>query len=590
LSVDQKKYAFYALITIAFLGLTFQLAYLQIFERGKYLRHSQRNRIRRIIVQPKRGTIFDRNGVVLVENMPSYSVSAIPYESEKDDSLFFHIAGILSQDVREIQSKIQSARGPFTPVKLARDVEFSTLIRIEERKLDFPGILFDIEPKRHYPGGVRAPHLFGYIGEISQAELKERGNEGLQKGDIIGKKGIEKIYDRTLRGKPGYAYHEVDALGRVVRDLDIGGKSPPVSGNDLYLTLDAKLQKLAEELFDQKNGGVILLDVRNGGVLVDCSKPDYDPFIFSGLLEMDAWRDLINDPDKPLYDRMIQSTFPPGSTFKLILATAALQKNAVNLSEKTVCNGYVRLGNRTFNCWKKDGHGAVDFMEAIKRSCNVYFFRLMPRVDLDDWAAFARDFGFGKVTGIDLANESSGNQPDREYLDQIYGKNGWSKGTLYNMAIGQGDVLVTPLQMAQLAMIIANKGHYYQPHVLDRTYDVETKEMIPFHPVGKSTKLVSEEVYDVIRKAMLSVVNEEGGTGRASWIRDVLVAGKTGTAQNPHGESHAWFIGFAPFDNPQVAICVFVENGGGGGAVAAPLAGEMLKAYFQQKDTLTAAL
>ena len=588
--VDQKKYAFYALITLAFLALTLQLANLQIFERRKYLRHSQRNRIRSIIVQPKRGTIFDRNGVVLVENMPSYSVSAIPYESAKDDSLFYHIAGILRQDVHEIQNKIQSARGPFTPIKLARDVEFSALIRIEEQKLDFPGILFDVEPKRHYPAGVRAPHLFGYIGEISQSELRIKGNDGLQKGDIIGKKGLEKIYDRTLRGKAGYAYHEVDALGRVVRDLDIGEESHPVSGNDLYLALDGKLQKQAEEMFNQKNGGVVLLDVRNGGVLVDCSKPDYDPFIFSGTLEMDAWRELINDPDKPLYDRMIQSTFPPGSTFKLVLATAALQNKAVNLTEKTVCNGYVRLGNRIFNCWKKDGHGAVDFMEAIKRSCNVYFYRLMPRVGVDAWAAYAQDFGFGKVPGIDLANESSGNQPNREYLDQIYGKNGWSTGMLYNMAIGQGDVLVTPLQMAQLAMIIANKGRYYQPHVLDRTYNAESKRTIPFQPVGKSTELVSEEAYDVIRKAMLSVVNEEGGTGRASWLRDVLVAGKTGTAQNPHGESHAWFIGFAPFVKPQVAVCVFVENGGGGGAVAAPLAGEMLKAYFRQKDTLTAAL
>ena len=580
ISIDQKRIIFYVFLSIAFIVLIFKLAQLQIFEKTKYLHHSQRNRIRRVVLQPTRGVIYDRFGAVLVDNSPSYSVSAIPFHCVGKDSLVHDLAELLNEPFIDVNEKLIHAPGRFLPVKLKRDVKFETLIALEERKLDLPGVMYDIDPKRNYPAGIKAPHVFGYLGEISRSELQSRPDEDIQPGDIVGKRGLERVYDQVLRGHMGYDYYEVDALGREIRDLKLEEERSPQPGNDIYLTLDASLQLLAEKLFAGKKGGLVMINLKDGGILADCSKPDYDPLIFSTVVTSKMWRKLVNDPDKPLYDRMIQSSYPPGSTFKLVLAAAALEEHICKPGRTTVCKGYVKLGRRVFKCWKAGGHGEVDLLGAIKASCNTYFYRLSLDVGLDNWSEYAKKFGFGQSTNVDLLGENHGNLPDRAYLDKMYGKNKWSKGILLNLAIGQGELLVTPLQMAQFAMILAKSGSYFQPHLVDRVFDAESGSVRRFQPKYKKVQGISQATFDILRQGMYQVVNAAGGTGRASYMPHVVAAGKTGTAENPHGDSHAWFIGFAPFENPQVAICVFVENGGGGGANAAPIAGNLLRKYF----------
>jgi penicillin-binding protein 2 len=580
---NQKHIVFNIVLILSFVVLIFKLFHMQVYESRKYLRYSEQNRIRRLQLQPPRGMIYDRNDEVLVDNRPSYSLSAIPFECNKSDSVIHRLSKVLDEPSKEIKARLKEAESPFTPMKIRRDVDFTTLVKIEERKLDFPGVVYDVEPKRNYPAQIKAPHVFGYLGEISKAELAARKAEGLQQGDIVGKRGLEKLYDSDLRGRIGYNFVEVDALGREVKEVSAAEERNAERGKDFHLTIDARLQRLAEELYVDKLGGVVMIDVKDGGILTLCSKPDYDPEVFTSVLSPEKWRALINDPTKPLYDRMLQSLYPPGSTFKLVLVAAALETQKADLNTSTVCTGYVNYGVATFKCWKSGGHGHVALLDAIKVSCNSFFYRLSLKVGLDAWSDFARRFGFGQPTGIDLLGESAGNVPDKAYLDKVYGKNGWTNGNLLNLGIGQGDLLVTPLQMAQFAMILANHGTYFQPHLIQRVYNPETHRYTIYNPKQKKVEGVSENTYSVMAEGMYKVVNEPGGTGRASFLTDFKVAGKTGTAQNPHGEPHAWFIGFAPYENPQVAICVLLENGGGGGANAAPIAGKLFRRYFDDR-------
>ncbi|MBN2412312.1 penicillin-binding protein 2 [candidate division KSB1 bacterium] len=566
--------------------LLVKLFQLQIYERKKYRYFSDMNRIRRVRLLPTRGNIYDRNGNILVENQPSYSLFAVPFESKKEKIINL-LTNILNDSTSLVRKKLTEARNPFTPIKIWPNLEFERLVQIEERKLELPGVYFKVEPKRNYPDTVNSAHLLGYLAEVSKNELEALKGEDILQGDIIGKKGIEKAYDKELRGSAGYNFIEVNAFGQEIEDKEFKGEGLPQPGRHLYLTLDLELQKLAENLFADKNGGAVFLDVRNGDVLVLCSKPDFDLNYFSGNIPQNIWNGLINDPSKPLFDRMIQGEFPPGSTFKLVMLAAALEEKTVNAQTTFTCNGYYRFGARVFDCWKKSGHGTVDLTDAIKMSCNVYMYNVSLNMDVDVWARYAKQLGFGKSTGIDLPGERSGNVPDKKYLDTVYKKTGWTKGMLLNLGIGQGDLLTTPIQMAQLAMIFANSGIYYKPHVVQRIVDSQSYEFFLHTATAQQAEGISEQTFSVLRNGMKLVVNGANGTGRACYLPNVVVAGKTGTAQNPHGDDHAWFIGFAPYENPQIAFCVFIENGGGGGAQAAPIARELLKKYFEQQQLFT---
>jgi len=581
MNASKSHRVFVTVLTAAFAVLALQLIRLQIVERDKYLAHSEMNRIRRVRLVPPRGILYDRNGVVLVENRPVYVLCAVPFECRKSETSMNFLSRMLNEPVEAIKKRLAAEENPFFPVKLRRNIDYATVVQIEEGRMDLPGIEYDVETRRVYPSGLKAPHIFGYIGEISKNELKQRGAEGLSQGDLVGKKGFEKSYDRDLRGTVGYDFVEVDAHGRQMKDLVAEGEQPPIRGKDFYLTLDARLQTQAESLFVDKQGGVVMLDVRDGGVLVLCSKPDFDPEIFSGSLTPEQWQTLVDDPSKPLYDRMLQSIYPPGSTFKMVVATAALETGKCNPEARIGCSGAVSFGGRVFNCWVAKGHGLVDLYQALQVSCNVYFYNLSLRVPVDTWAEFARKFGFGQPTGIDLPGEEEGILPDRAYLDRVFGKNGWNNGMMLNLGIGQGDLLVTPIQMAQYAAILANRGVYYPPHLVNKIYDPQLQQFFRQDLRAKRVTGISEKTFATVLEGMYRVINAPGGTGAACRLSDVVVAGKTGTAQNPHGDPHAWFIGFAPFESPEVAVCVLIENGGGGGHNAAPIAAALLKEYFK---------
>ncbi|MBD3290681.1 penicillin-binding protein 2 [candidate division KSB1 bacterium] len=583
-SLETKKYIFYSILYVAFFVLIARFFYLQIYRQAQYFQESEKNRIRQVVLQPTRGLIYDRNGEVLVDNRPSYSVFAIPFEVRNADSTLELAGNILDLELSEMKKKIRTQRsGFFTPVKLKRQIGFDVLSKLEENRLDLPGIIYQTEPRRSYPSGVRAPHVFGYLGEVTQREIKQFEHLGYRLGDIVGKKGLEKVYDGQLQGLRGSRYIEVDALGREVRVLKDKPEILPLPGKDLHLSMDRNLQEFLETRMDTLRGGAVVADCRNGEIIALVSKPDYEPEIFTKPIPPDTWNELINDPHKPLYDRMVQSLYPPGSTFKLVLAAAALENNIISPSWISYCNGMLLFGRRTFDCWKKPGHGDVNLFEAIEQSCNVYFYKLGLKVGLENWSDFARKLRFGKKTGIDIINENSGLVPDQQYLDNHYGKNKWSRGLLLNLAVGQGDLLVTPLQIAAMSMIFANRGMYYRFHLVRYIEDPidHTRRWSMIDSVRVNG--ISQSTYDVIREGMYRVVNGAKGTARVCWFPDIRVAAKTGTAQNPHGEDHAWITGFAPYENPEIAFCVLVENGGSGGAVAGPIARGIIQNYFDNK-------
>jgi len=573
---------FYIVVaTVLFLVLLGRLVQLQVFSKEKYWRESERNRIRDVIIEPPRGLIFDRHGEILVDNRPAYSISVVPYEILRSDSALSLLASICTQPKSELTARIEKKMiGNFTPIKIKRQIGFNLLSSLEEHRLDLPGVFYSTELRRSYPADINASHILGYIGELDREEYRERKNRDYRLGDLVGKQGVEFRYEEYLRGKAGVQYVEVDVLGREIRELPELSSSNPQPGKNLYLTVDSDLQRYLEQRMEGMLGAAVVLDSRNGEVLALLSKPDYDPSVFSNIITENSWKELVNHKDKPLYNRAIQSVFPPGSTYKLVLAAAGLETGKMDLTETVFCNGFHLFGRRTFDCWKAGGHGNVDFLTAIEQSCNVYFFNKMLEVGLDDWTAFSRGFRFGQSTRIDLRNESRGLVPSRFYFDQKYGKKRWTRGLELNLAVGQGDLLATPLQMAYFAMILGNEGKAFQPHLVRIIEDPETGQIVRTRKDSVRIQGVSSETFKLVKQGMFLVVNGEHGTGRAARISGVEVCGKTGTAQNPHGEDHAWFIGFAPREQPEIAFSILVEKGGSGGAIAAPIARGLLKTYF----------
>ncbi len=579
-----KKYLYYAFTGILFLVLVGRLSYLQIVSGQRYFLLSQKNHIREVTLEPLRGQIFDRDGRVLVGNYPAYTVYVTPYEMKKVPDLTSRLSRILEMSPSDIQKYVRNRQnGWFRPVRLKRQINFKEMSLLEENRPELPGVGVWVEPRRIYPSPAKASHVLGYIGEISLAELEYLGAKGYKKGDIIGKRGVEAEYDQLLRGKEGVEYVEVDARGRRVRKLTSPKPIPPVPGDNLVLTLDADLQALAEQRLEGHRGSAVLLDVKTGAVLTLASMPDYNLNDFSGVLTTKIWKKYFDNPQHPMYNRAVQSSYPPGSTFKPVIALAGLDSKIITEHFTATCRGFLRYGRRNYYCWYKKGHGTLDLIHGIENSCNVYFYNLGIKVGVDVWADYARRLHFGEKTGIDLPHENQGLVPDRAYLDKKFGKDKWSKGLMLNMAIGQGDLLVTPLQMAQLAMIIANDGRGFRPHLLLAVEHVQTGRKEWVQPDSFRVK-IHPKYFDIVKEGMRLVVNGPTGTGHRARLPDVVVAGKTGTTQNPHGKDHAWFIGFAPFDHPEVAVAVMVENGGYGGSVAAPIAHDLLQLYFQKKN------
>ena len=577
INIYTKRTTLYTIFGFVFLVFVARLYQLQMIYQPEYGKKSEENSIRTIPIEPVRGYMYDRAGRLVVDNRPAFTVTIMPFEFDSRNINF--LSSILSLDPDFIRDRLKkgAAYSRFVPVKIVRDADFRGLSALEENREHLPGVDYHIESKRYYTTPAHASHILGYTKEVSENQLKLLG-EGYQQGDVAGASGLEAQYEETVRGQRGAEFSLVNVRGQVVGSYNEGSNDlPAVEGNDLVLTMDFGLQALAESLMADKRGAVVALDPQNGGVLAMVSKPDYDLSLMSCVTPPEVWRALNVDESKPLFNRATLTRYPPGSTFKMILAIAALENNVVSPSWTVSCGGAFRFGNKIF----KDlhVHGSSNMIRALQVSCNVYFYQLMLKVGLDRWAEIGRQFGFGRATGIDIAEESPGLLPTSGYMNKRYGPKGWTKGFTVSMGIGQGELGVTPLQMACYAMALGNQGRYHQPHALLGIVNRETNRVDTLMAVTRSIAL-KPSTWSVVREGMRRVVMETGGTGGMARIPGVQVAGKTGTAQNPHGPDHAWFVGFAPFDNPVIAICVLVENIGYGGSFAAPIAGKCMERYM----------
>jgi penicillin-binding protein 2 len=579
-------------VGIVFLFLVIRLWHLQILNTDDYQAMSENNRLRFVPVAASRGAILDRTGKVLVSNRPSFSLAVIPQEVTDKEALLTLLSNLLGLDRADMAERWEKNKGraKYYPIVLASNITRDYVEIIEENRLRLPGIEIEMKPVREYTSEQLAAHLLGYIGEVSEKELNSTSFEEYNPGDYIGKNGIERALEKELHGGDGGRQLEVDARGRVLRTIS---ESYPTVGNSVVLTIDAAVQKQAERAFGDQAGAAVVMDVTNGEILAFVSNPGFDPSFFSGKLPADVWQGYLDDKRHPLENKALSGQYPPGSTFKMITALAGLQDNKINESTSINCSGSYELGTSTFKCWNKKGHGATNLHKSLRESCDVFFYQLGEKLGVDKIAAIAQAFKLGTPLGVELLNERSGLIPTSEWKQKRFGKR-WYHGETLSVAIGQGAVLLTPIQLASMTATIANEGTIYRPHLVKRIVDVDGKILRETKTEIIGTASFSKESFRLVKQGMLAVVNEPGGTGAMARMYDVKVAGKTGTSQvvklrdskksTPYQyRDHALFVAFAPFEKPEVAVAVVVEHGEHGGAAAAPIAGRILRAYFDGK-------
>ncbi|MDD5495470.1 MAG: penicillin-binding protein 2 [Candidatus Omnitrophica bacterium] len=550
----------FALFALVVLGLI----YTQIFRFGYYSRLSKNNAIRIIPIEGPRGRIFDRNGVLLVTNRLSFNVSVVDQEVMDRIALIKFLADTLDIPVREVSDALEKARArPYAPVAIFEDIDKEKALVIEEASIDLNGLVVETKGIRHYIYEDDLCHVLGYLTEINERELEKLRDYGYRMKDLVGRAGIEKYYNSYLAGTAGGLQIEVDNRGRQRRVL---GLKEPSNGKDIYLTIDIELQKLCDTLLGDKTGAVMIMDTNNGEVLALASHPAFDPNLFIMPTASDERVRILNDKrGKPLLDRAISGVYQPGSVFKAVIATGALESGSINYYTRFSCEGSYVLGNRNFDCWKEDGHGSQNVTVALMNSCNIFFYQTGRAMGVDCIETFARMFGFGKPTGIDLPNEASGVVPGRRWK-RLYRRDGWYEGDTVNYAIGQGYLLVTPIQVLEMMTIIANDGMGVKPFVAKK---VDTTNI---SAAGRYRIPVKAETFKRVKEGLYKAINSESGTARMARVDGLSVAGKTGTAQNPGGRTHAWFAGFAPLENSKIAVVVFLEHGGHGGGEASEIA------------------
>jgi penicillin-binding protein 2 len=555
---------------LLFLLLAARLWSLQAIQGDYYRVLSERNRMRDFAEPAPRGVIYDRRGQPLVTNRAAFTVSVLPMEVRHPDRLADTLAALLGMDREEILSRLAAGRRrPFEPVRMRRDVGKSVVLTIEEHRLDLPGVVIEAEPVREYLHPTLAAHALGYLGEITQDELRVR--PGYRAGDLIGKTGIERTYDQVLRGSPGHLRVEVDAAGRPVRVLDRQTAQP---GYSLVLNLDTALQTVAEQQLRGKVGAVVAMDPRSGEVLALASSPTYDPGLFAGGISATNWRRLTGDRGLPLLNRAAEGTYEPGSVFKIVTGLAALGEGIANRNSLFHCTGSLQLGRWTFR--DLAAYGTVDFIRGTQVSCNVMFWTLGRALGGERLARYATGLGLGRPTGIDLPVEAAGLIPTAAWKHEVW-KAPWYPGDTLNMAIGQGFILTTPIQVARMISAVANGGVLVRPRLARRVLAADGREVGAFGPERTPVGVpLAPGVLQVMREGLRAVV--AGGTGTAAEVPGLDVAGKTGSAENPRGRPHAWFAGYAPASRPALVVVVFIEHGHRGGLSAAPIARALFEA------------
>lgn len=592
--------AFVCLVFAVFGARLFQL---QVVEGEELRKRSERNSVRTVRLDAPRGEIVDREGRILATTRPAYMLQVIPSNLRRADVTYAALGEFLRVESETLRERVGNRRGAerFQPVSLADDLSFEVLAKVEMHRYALPGVVTDVQPRRHYLEGDLAAHLLGTIGEVRRDQLAREAFAFYRPGDVIGQTGLEALLESHLRGRNGGRNVVVDAAGREVEILD---EVPPVPGGRAVLTLDLDLQRVAEEAFfdvpegePPKMGAAVALDVHTGDVLAMVSRPGYDPNAFAGRLDASTWRALTGDEWHPLKNRAIQNHYPPGSTHKAVVAAALLQEGIVTPNTRVFCPGFFRFGGRSYRCWRRGGHGSVDVHTALKRSCDVFFYTFGVQLGVDRMAHYARGFALGAATGIELSGEVSGLVPSSEWKRSRFGEP-WYPGETVSAAIGQGYNLYTPLQLAVSYAAIAADGHAPKPRVVLRLESEDGKVMRSFPAETLGRAAVDSRHMEVVRRGLEAVVEEAGGTGSRARVPGVRVAGKTGTAQVVRLEQtdgieeheipirhrdHGWFAAYAPAEAPEIAVGVFVEHGLHGSSAAGPVAQAILARYFEKK-------
>lgn len=577
--------------------LILRLWILQIINGPKYRIQSENNRIHLQDILPFRGMIFDRNGELLVDNRPSYDLQVIPEDIQNRKELKNSFQRLIGLDPEEFEKKLNglSRKRPFEPVLLKTKMSRDELALIETNLFNLPGAMIQVRPQRHYIFGKFASHVIGYLGEISERQLRSGHYPVNRPGDFIGKYGVEMKWQNALNGTRGGEQVEVDAAGRKLRVIT---RKPPVPGFNLHITIQKELQYLAEKSLKGKRGAIVAMDPNNGEILALASGPSFDPNLFIGGIARDEWKKIVTGKDYPLQNRAVSGLYPPASVFKIVVALAGLEEGVIDPKEEIFCNGQFIFGDRTYRCWKKGGHGNVNLHKALVESCDVYFYNIGLRLGVEKIAQYARMFGLGKRPGFDLGGDSAGLVPTKKWKLKRWGVP-WQAGETVTVAIGQSYLLVTPLQMVQLISAIFNGGYLYQPKIIQRVGN-DDRELYTISPTVTGRIRAKPENLERIRLALSGVVNEPHGTGYRAKINGLVVAGKTGTAQvvnldfgkNYEKEEdiptqfrdHAWFVALAEVDRPTLALSILIEHGGHGGSAAAPIAKALIQAYFNRGD------
>ena len=596
-AIKKKIRVFAILVIFVFICLSMRIWYLQILKWQYLTGLSENNRVRMVSLPAYRGTIKDRNGETLVSIRPSFNLYITPEDAGDSGSSL----DLLAKKIKFKRGKLKKSIGrekSFKDILIKADISREEVAFIEENNMRLPGIKIKAEPLRNYVYKDLMSHTLGYLGEISKSKLKNTNNLFYSQGDFVGKNGLENIFESTLRGKKGNKEVEVDVSGRELKTIR---RLPSESGNNLILTLDVKVQAELEKAMTSTpekivNGSAVVIKVQTGEILAIASKPTFDPNEFAEGITSGSWRKLINDEMHPLQNRSIHSQYPPGSTYKIAVAYAALEEGVIDPETTIYCPGHFKLGRGRYRCWKKSGHGAVNLHDALVQSCDVYFYTLGHRMGIDTLARYAKKFGFGTPAGIGLSREKSGLVPSTQWKLKNR-KKAWLLGETISASIGQGYNLVTPLQQANMMAAVANGGMLLKPYIVKRIEEPGGTTIKEFFPEIRGQIAGSSENLEVIRKALRDVVNGVRGTGKRSRLKNIIVSGKTGTVQVVRMKSneelekedevpykyrdHAWFVAFAPYEKPEIAVAVLVEHGGHGGTTAAPIAKKVFKKYFQ---------
>lgn len=590
--LEPRIAAFTAFLMVVLAGAAVRLYYLQLIKHHELTELSDRNRIRLQRLPALRGLVFDARHRPLVDTRPSYDAVIVPEDAPNLTATTQRLEKLLNADgfEKKLDDADDQGRPEFDPVTVDERLSWQQVVALETHQLELPGVSLEVNPRRHYIYGPLAAHLLGYVGEVTIRDLNRLPDYRM--GDEIGKFGLERSWEPILRGDSGGQEIEVDSVGRRLRLLR---EIPEKPGDSIVMTVDLDLQQVAEQAIGNRAGALVAIDPNTGYILAMASHPAFDPNTFAGGITNATWRELTTDPSHPLSNRAIQGVYPPGSTFKIVDSIAGLEDRTLKPDTTYGCAGGMYFGGREYRCWRKQGHGAISLHRAIVESCDVFFYNVGQKLGVDRLAAWAHALGLGKKSGIDLDNERAGVIPSTEWKERRYGER-WYPAETLSVAIGQGYVGVTPLQLANMAAAVANGGTLFKPQFVKELDSLDGSVVKTFPPVIESQVHIDPQVLQDVRSGMAGVVNQPDGTAHAAKMDNVIVAGKTGTAQvvkEAQGQrtkenalpeqyrDHGWFMAFAPLDHPQIAIACIIEHSGHGGSSAAPVVKAVMQKYFE---------